>query len=170
MRMKSLAWLGLYLVSTIAAAAPATSQALSSGWEFRLLPGSAQAAHHAEAATWRAAKVPGTVHTDLLAHRLIPDPYVGAPEAGLQWIGLGDWEYRTTFAVPRDMLDDERSDLVFEGLDTFAEVHLNGEKILDANNSFRTWRVPVQGRLREAGNQLRVVLRSPIAKMLPQVQ
>ena len=122
MRTRLLAWLGLSLASTIAAAAPATSQTLPSAWEFRLLPGSSQAAHHPEAAPWRAAKVPGTVHTDLLAHQLSPDPYVGAPEAGLQWIGLADWEYRTTFAVPGDMLDDARSDLVFEGLDTIAEV------------------------------------------------
>jgi beta-mannosidase len=145
-------------------------QTLSEGWQFRLMPGNAQAKAHAEATTWHAASVPGTVHTDLFANKLIPDPYVGAPEAGLQWIGLADWEYRTTFAVPRDALDDARSDLVFEGLDTLAEVYLNGEKVLDANNFFRTWRVPVQGRLRESGNELRVLLHSPIAALLAKVQ
>ena len=158
------------LAASALAANPAGVKTLSDGWEFRLMPGNAQAGAHAEATTWRAASVPGTVHTDLLAHGLIPDPYVGAPEAGLQWIGLADWEYRTTFAVPGEVLDDARSDLVFEGLDTFAEVFLNGEKVLDADNFFRTWRVPVQGRLRESGNQLHVVLRSPIAKLLPRVQ
>ena len=170
MRMKHLAWLGLYLASTLAIAAPATSQTLPSTWEFRLLPGTPQAASHTEATQWRPARVPGTVHTDLLANKLIPNPYIGAPEAGLQWIGLADWEYRTSFAVPRDALDDARSDLVFEGLDTIAEVYLNGEKVLDANNFFRTWRVPVQGRLRESGNELRVVFHSPIATLLPTVQ
>ena len=170
MRMKHLAWLGLYLVSTLAMAAPVTSQTLPSTWEFRLLPGTPQAASHAEATQWRPARVPGTVHTDLLASKLIPNPYIGAPEAGLQWIGLADWEYRTSFAVPRDTLDDARSDLVFEGLDTIAEVYLNGEKVLDANNFFRTWRVPVQGKLRGSGNELRVVFHSPIATLLPKVQ
>jgi beta-mannosidase len=161
----------LAIVATAAAAAsPPSERTLHDDWQFRLVPGNAQAKAHAEATTWRPATVPGTVHTDLLAHRLIPDPYVGAPEAGLQWIGLADWEYRKTFAVPRDMLDDARSDLVFEGLDTIAEVWLNGEKVLDANNFFRTWRVPVQGRLRESGNELRVVLHSPIATLLRRVQ
>jgi beta-mannosidase len=132
---------------------------IDKGWSFRLLSG--------QAAPWHAATVPGTVHTDLFANRLIPDPYVGAPEAGLQWIGLSDWEYRTNFDAP---LASARSDLVFEGLDTFAEVWLNGDKLLDADNAFRTWRVPVQGRLRAKGNELRIVLRSPIAKLLSQVQ
>lgn len=158
-----------------AGAAPAMAGApgqlvIDQGWRFRLVPGNAQLGAHAEVAPWHAATVPGTVHTDLLANRLIPDPYVGAPEAGLQWIGLGDWEYRTRFDAPRAALDDARSDLVFEGLDTFAEVWLNGARLFDADNAFRTWRVPVQGKLRAKGNELRIVLRSPIAKLLPQVE
>jgi beta-mannosidase len=143
---------------------------IDKGWTFRLAPGNAQLAAHAEAAPWHAAAVPGTVHTDLLAQRLIPDPYVGAPEAGLQWIGLADWEYRTRFDAPRSALQAARSDLVFAGIDTYAEVWLNGVKLLDADNAFRTWRLPVQGKLRAKGNELRIVFRSPIAKLLPQVQ
>lgn len=159
----------VFLAGATAAATP-TEQSLAGEWQFRLVPGNAQAKTHPDATTWRNATVPGTVHTDLLANKLIPDPYVGAPEADLQWIGLADWEYRRTFAVPGDVLDDARSDLVFEGLDTLAEVYLNGEKVLDANNFFRTWRVPVQGKLRASGNELRVVLHSPIAMLLPKVQ
>jgi beta-mannosidase len=143
---------------------------IDKGWRVRLAPGNTQGAAHPEAAAWHAATVPGTVHTDLLANRLIPDPYVGALEAGLQWIGLGDWEYRTQFDAPRAALSSARSDLVFDGLDTFAEVWLNGAKVLAADNAFRSWRVPVQGRLRAKDNELRIVLHSPIAKLLPQVQ
>lgn len=142
---------------------------IDQGWTFRMVPGDAQAGAYPEAAPSRAATVPGTVHTDLMAHGLIPDPYIGAPEAGLQWIGLADWEYRVEFDAPRAALRNARSDLVFEGLDTFAEVWLNGHKVLDADNAHRTWRVPVEGRLRASGNILRIVLRSPIARMLPQV-
>lgn len=165
---------GLFLflaAGMAAAAAPASGGrlAIDKEWTFRLLPGHPQGDTHPEALPSRAASVPGTVHTDLLAHGVIPDPYVGAPEAGLQWIGLADWEYRTTFDLPADVRARARSDLVFEGLDTFAEVWLNGVKVLDADNAFRTWRVPVEGRLRAEGNILRIVLRSPIARMLPQV-
>ena len=155
--------------SAVMAAAP-DRFVIDKGWSFRLAPGNAQLAAHPEAAAWQAAAVPGTVHSDLFANKLIPDPYVGAPEAGLQWIGLADWEYRTRFDAPRNASGAARSDLVFEGLDTFAEVWLNGEKLLDANNAFRAWRVPVQGKLRARDNELRIVLRSPIARLLPQVQ
>jgi len=162
-----------FLLAAAVTAASAGSQGefvIDKGWSYRLVPGNAQSAAHPEAVPWRVAKVPGTVHTDLLANKLIPDPYVGAPEAQLQWIGLADWEYRTSFDAPRGAQRSARSDLVFEGLDTFAEVWLNGNKLLDADNAFRTWRVPVQGQLRARGNELRIVLRSPIEKLLPQVQ
>ena len=162
--------LALSLLACLATAAAPSQLVIDQGWTFRLAPGNAQLGKHAEAAPWHTATVPGTVHTDLLAHKLIPDPYVGAPEAGLQWIGLADWEYRTVFDAPQAAVGSARSDLVFEGLDTFAEVWLNGARVLDANNAFRTWRVPVQGKLRAKGNELRIVFRSPIARLLPQVQ
>ncbi|MEH0167115.1 beta-mannosidase [Roseateles microcysteis] len=162
--------LALFAAALPVLARESASFSIDMGWTFRLLPGNAQVAKHAEAAIARAAKVPGTVHTDLLAHGLIPDPYVGAPEAALQWIGLADWEYQTRFDAPSTALTSARSDLVFEGLDTFAEVYLNGEKVLTADNAFRSWRVPVQARLRAKGNALRIVLRSPIVSLLPQVQ
>jgi len=176
--MSRYGWMGAFALALFApllAGAPALAAvpgdfAIGQGWTFRLLPGNAQAAAHPEAASWHAATVPGTVHTDLLADRLIPDPYVGAPEAGLQWIGLADWEYRTTFDAPRGALASARNELVFEGLDTLAEVYLNGAKLLSADNAFRSWRVPVQGRLRQRSNELRIVLHSPIAAMLPQVE
>ncbi len=158
------------LAALPAAAASPERVVIKNGWSFRVLPASSQAAGHPEAAAWQAATVPGTVHTDLLANKRIPDPYVGAPEAGLQWIGLADWEYRTRFDAPRAALTNARSDLVFEGLDTFAEVWLNGARLLTADNAFRSWRVPVQGKLRARGNELRIVLHSPIATLLPRVQ
>ncbi|WP_064746710.1 beta-mannosidase [Lysobacter antibioticus] len=171
---RSLAALVLMLLAVAAAwsaqAAPLASRELHAGWQFRLLPDDPEAAAHRDATQWRSARVPGHVHTDLLAAGLIVDPYVGAPEAQLQWIGLAGWEYRTGFDLDRATLARARNELVFDGLDTFATVYLNGRELLRADNSFRTWRVPVDGRLRERGNELRVVFASPIRKLLPQVQ
>lgn len=147
-----------------------SNQSLDGAWSFRLQPDDTQAASHRAMTTWQRATVPGTVHTDLLANRRIPDPYVGAPEAGLQWIGLAGWEYRRNFDVDAATLRAKRNELVFAGLDTLADVWLNGERIIEADNSFRTWRVPVYGRLKARGNELRVVFHSPIATLLPQVQ
>ncbi|WP_293714970.1 beta-mannosidase [Stenotrophomonas sp. UBA7606] len=153
------------LASSAAVAAPLQAQ-----WSFRLLPGDAQLQAHPGMDAWKQATVPGSVHTDLMAAGLISDPYVGAAEAGLQWIGLGDWEYRARFDVDAATLARPHAELRFDGLDTFAEVRLNGQPLLKADNAHRTWRARVDGRLRAQGNELQIVFRSPIRTLLPQVQ
>lgn len=160
----------LLLVLLAAWALPVAAAPLAAEWSLRLLPGDAQLPAHPQLAQWRAAQVPGAVHTDLLTQGLIADPYVGAPEAGLQWIGLADWEYRARFDVDAATLARAHAELAFEGLDTFATVTLNGQPLLQADNSHRTWRARVDGRLRPHRNELRIVLRSPIRTLLPSVQ
>ncbi|MFV7424863.1 beta-mannosidase [Stenotrophomonas geniculata] len=160
----------LLLLLIAASAFPATAAPLQAQWEFRMLPGDAQGAAHPGLQQWRAAQVPGSVHTDLLAHALIRDPYVGAPEAELQWIGLAAWEYRARFDVDAATLAKPNAELRFDGLDTYAEVSLNGKPLLRADNAHRTWRARVDGRLRANGNELQIVFRSPIRTLLPGVQ
>ncbi len=161
-------WLMLVLLA--AWALPVAAAPLAAEWSFRLLPGDARGAAHPGLQQWRPAQVPGAVHTDLLAQGQIPDPYVGAPEAGLQWIGLADWEYRARFDVDAGTLARAHAELAFDGLDTFATVTLNGQPLLQADNSHRIWRARVDGKLRARGNELRIVLRSPIRTLLPGVQ
>jgi beta-mannosidase len=51
---------------------------------------------------------------------------------------------------------------VFEGLDTYADVFLNGERVLTANNMHREWRIDVSGRLKATGNHLFVSFRAAV--------
>ena len=125
---------------------------LDGEWEFRRAP----------AGAWRPATVPGCVHADLLAEGLIEDPLAGAREGELRWIEEADWEYRTIFDVPRELLESERLELDFQGLDTYAEISLNDSLLCRADNMFRRWRVPCEGLLRASGNVLRVYFRSPV--------
>ncbi|WP_149193487.1 beta-mannosidase [Luteimonas suaedae] len=148
-------------------AAPPTSQNLDKGWQIRLVPGQAQAEQHPEAAAWLPAQVPGTVQTDLMAAGLVPDPFVGDNEGAIQWVGLSDWQYRSRFKVDAATLAHGHIELVFEGLDTFAEVRLNGKPLLDADNMFRRWRVDAKPLLRRGENVLEVTFRSPIKKLQP---
>lgn len=138
-----------------------------SGWQFRLAASTPDAAAHADAEQWHAATVPSTVQTDLLRNGLIVDPFTGAHEAQLQWIGLADWEYRTTLNVDAATLSHEHVDLAFDGLDTYATVQLNGHQILQADNMFRRWRVPVKALLHTGANELTVTFASPIRRLLP---
>jgi beta-mannosidase len=119
---------------------------------------------------WRRASVPGSVHTDLLANRLVEDPFYRDNEQKLQWVGKTDWEYRTTFDAPAALLRRRHVELVFEGLDTYAVVFLNDTPVLEADNMFRTWRVDAKAALRAGSNTLRVVFRSPINEVLPRMK
>lgn len=166
-------WLmGSLLVLLMAAplpgiAATLATQSLDAGWQFRLAPGDSHAAAHPQAAQWLPATVPGTVQTDLMAAKLVPDPYWRDDEAKIQWVGLADWQYRTQFNVDAATLARGHVDLVFDGLDTFADVILNGHKLLAADNMFRRWRVPAKARLHAGANTLEVRLYSPIKRLQP---
>jgi beta-mannosidase len=128
-----------------------------SGWTFR----------RSGDKVWLPASVPGTVHTDLLYNKKIADPFYRNNEKDLQWIDTADWEYKTQFSVDDALLARDRVVLKFEGLDTYADVFLNGEKILQAYNMHRSWKVDVKGRLKKEGNELRIYFHSPINSVLP---
>lgn len=141
-------------------------QELNSGWQFRGL----NAADHPEVKDWHGAQVPGAVQTDLFSNKLIADPFYADNESRLQWIGLTDWEYRTAFQVDADTLRREHVDFVFEGLDTFADVFLNDQPVLNADNMFRRWRISARPILKPGENTLRIVFHSPITSMIPKVK
>ena len=95
------------------------------------------------ASQWQSASIPGNVHSDLLNHNLIKNPFLGANEDSLQWISQTDWEYKTTFSVDKETLKKKHISLNFRGLDTYASVYLNDLLILKANNAFRAFKVDV---------------------------
>jgi beta-mannosidase len=158
------------LVPCCVKAAEPSSRDLNSGWQFRASGTAGDNTDHPGIAEWHAAQVPGVVHTDLLRNRLIADPFDRDNEFHLQWIGLTDWEYQTTFQLDASALNHDHVDLVFDGLDTFADVYLNGESILKSDNMFRHWRIPAKNLLKPGDNTLRIVFHSAIEKMLPYVK
>ena len=84
---------------------------------------------------WQNAKVPGTVHLDLLANGFIEDPYYRTNDKEQQWIGETNWEYEKTFDIDKNLLAFDNIDLIFEGLDTYAEVYINSSLIGQTNNN-----------------------------------
>ena len=105
---------------------------------------------------WYKATVPGTIHTDLSANKLIPDPFFADNEKRLQWIDTCDWIYKTTFTVDEKQLSSKNADLVFDGLDTYANVYLNDQLLLKANNMFRGWNIDVKPFLKIGKNILKI--------------
>ena len=115
---------------------------LHTGWEFSMYGTN----------EWLSAQVPGTVHQDLIAHDKLPDPFYGMNEQKIQWVEKEDWLYRTSFVLTEEQLHHEGVYLVFEGLDTYADVFLNGSLLLKADNMFMGYRVPVKSVLRKGEN------------------
>jgi beta-mannosidase len=113
---------------------------------------------------WYAAKIPGTVHTDLFQNNLIPDPFFGNNEKQLQWIENENWVYKTDFIISKAELNNEKSELIFDGLDTYATVLLNGQVILSADNMFRTWKIEVKNLLKLGKNSLEIRFKSAVKK------
>ncbi|WOI60598.1 glycoside hydrolase family 2 protein [Streptomyces fradiae] len=104
---------------------------LGEGWSLR------HGEHLLEAA------VPGCVHTDLLAAGAIPDPFLGLNETEVAWVGRRAWTYARDLAYESAH---ERTDLVFDGLDTAAAITLDGEPVGTTRNMHRRYRFDVTGR------------------------
>ncbi len=114
------------------------------------------------------AKVPGTIHQDLLNHNRIPNPFYGMNEEAVQWVENEDWMYRTSFVVTEEQLNRDAAVLELDGLDTYADVFLNGALILRSDNMFVGYKVPVKSVLRKGENRLLIRFRSAVKEALPQ--
>lgn len=117
---------------------------------------------------WGDAKVPGTIHQDLLNHNRIPNPFYGMNEEAVQWVENEDWMYRTSFVVTEEQLNRDAAVLELDGLDTYADVFLNGALILRSDNMFVGHKVPVKSVLRKGENRLLIRFRSAVKEALPQ--
>ncbi|WP_059042383.1 beta-mannosidase [Paenibacillus rubinfantis] len=106
---------------------------------------------------WIEAGVPGDVHSALLERGIIEPPYFGHNDAKCRWIERKEWWYRTTFeldAVPGE--EGERIELVFEGLDTFAAIFVNGHEIGLASNMFRRYPFDITRIVHEGRNTVAI--------------
>ncbi|KAK4158836.1 hypothetical protein QBC43DRAFT_138796 [Cladorrhinum sp. PSN259] len=113
-----------------------TIRYLNTGWKFKRSTDSDEDWQHVE-------ELPSDVHSELIQSQKISHPFVDLNELDASWVGEETWQYRTTFVVPPD--EPLQVDLVFEGLDTFATVELNGTTILSSDNMFHEHRVNING-------------------------
>ncbi|CAG8145479.1 unnamed protein product [Penicillium salamii] len=108
-------------------------QSLSSGWSFK----------DRESSEWLpVTAVPSVVQQDLIANKKLDDPYIGFKELDARWVNEKSWIYRTVFKKPETPAGAVIV-LVFDGLDTFAKVKLDGHVILESDNMFLGHRVDV---------------------------
>jgi len=126
--------------------------ALNEGWTFQMKGDT----------SWLPAEVPGCVHTDLLNNGKIEEPFYRTNEKQLQWIDKKDWMYRCSFVVDSLQIQHNQAVICFSGLDTYADVKLNGHLLFSAGNMFREWEVDVKTWLVPGTNILEIAFVSPI--------
>jgi len=106
--------------------------------------------------------VPGCVHTDLIKHKIIENIFYRDNSKNVQWIENCDFTYTKTFSVNSVKT---RAYLEFDGLDTYADVYLNGQKIGGVDDMFIPHEFCVDGVLRAGENTLEVRFFSPIKRV-----
>jgi beta-mannosidase len=148
--------LGIIMVSCQQQETQCLTKTINEDWEFKSSTDS----------NWYPASVPGCVHTDLMNNDIIEDPFFRLNELDVQWVDKLDWEYKTTFYIDNEILDKDNIDIIFKGLDTYANVFLNNNLILEADNMFINWSVSCKQYLVAGNNELRIYFDSPISKGL----
>ena len=136
------------------------SQILHDGWEFQKF----------NTDSWHSATVPGCVHLDLIANDLIPDPFFGLNESLLQWISNESWAYRLVFQPSLKVLSKKNIEIFFHGLDTYADVYLNGTIVICANNMFHPWSAEIKDIINAGDNELLVQFRSPLKEVVEKMK
>lgn len=144
--------------ATATVASPAASRLdLTSNWFFQ----------QAGSTAWFPATVPGCNFTDLFANGLIQDPMQADHESQLQWIELEDWVYRCEFQVTAAQLQSQSWQLEALGLDTFADIYLNGQLLASTDNMFVGYQLDCQSLLVTGNNLLEIYFHSPIHQVKP---
>lgn len=119
---------------------------LNDGWEF----------YYAPEDKWYPAHVPGNIHTDLYQAGLIDNPFLGNNADSLNWISQTKWQYRKDFTIAK-LFYNRNLELVFDGLDTYCDIILNGDTIGNTYNMYRQWVFPIDDSVKKENNHLELV-------------
>ncbi|MEI6500101.1 MAG: sugar-binding domain-containing protein [Armatimonadota bacterium] len=107
---------------------------------------------------WLETEVPGEIHLDPMRAGQRPEPTVGANMPECRWPETKSWRYRTQFETDADFRQHERQHLMFEELDRYAQVFVNGQLVGEAANAFVPAAFDVKPCLVEGSNELVVRL------------
>jgi beta-mannosidase len=129
------------------------------GWTFKV-PSHETTATHAN--QWLPCHVPGTIYSALYENQLIPNPLLGDNEKNVQWIEERDGYFKCLFTPSPEIFSKANIEIILKGLDTYAQVFLNGKAIAQTDNAFRTYRIDVKPWLKPGKNELLISFESAV--------
>ena len=108
-----------------------------------------------------------SMYQTLLDAKVIEDPYYRENEAAAKQLSELGCCFSTAFRRP-ECAETAHVTLCFDGIDTIAEIRLNGELLGRTDNMHRQWRFDVTARLQEE-NILTVQITSPLLISMPMI-
>lgn len=105
-------------------------------------------------------QIPGTVLSGLLAAGKIKDPFYRTNEDATRALFWKDYVFTRIFDVDEELLAQQHIVLVCEGLDTLAEISINGTFLAKTDNMHRTWKFQAKKLLHPGKNEIQIVFRS----------
>jgi beta-mannosidase len=135
---------------------------LTGEWQFKAVDAyKTLPSHLRNVLQWMPANVPGTVHTDLLTNRKIPDPFYRMNEKEVQWVDSVQWVYKRDFNMPASLLEEDALYLIADGLDTYARITCNGRLLGETSNMFVEHRFDIRKHIHAGRNTLEICFDSP---------
>lgn len=104
--------------------------------------------------------IPTTLHLVLQNAGDIPDPFLKENYPTLKYLSDCNVRFATNFTVDDLVFAMEHQQLVFEGIDTYGDVFLNGQKVLSTENAFVKYKTNVKQLLKKGVNLLEVKINS----------
>lgn len=127
------------------------TQLLNGSWEFK----------STDSNDWIPAKIPGTVYQNLLDAGLIEDPFYRDNEIDAMEISEKDYDYRRSFQLDPKLQGMERLILFCDGIDTLADIEINGTQVLHCDNMHRRWEADITELVTDGENEIIVHFTSP---------
>lgn len=110
---------------------------------------------------WLDIQVPGSVYGNLLQKGLMPDPYYRMNELEALKLMENDFRFCTVFQISKQQAEGDFLLLCFEGIDTLADVYLNGRLLGNVDNMHRIWEFDIADVAKTGENELLVEFGSP---------
>jgi beta-mannosidase len=115
-------------------------------------------------------KIPGTIHTILLAANQITEPYWGYNDVNLRYLIYTPWRFTKNFSLTDTFLTFEQFTLHFDQIDTVANITLNGCFIGQTNSMFIAYTFNVIRTCLQSNNELRIDFESSVMYALNQAR
>jgi beta-mannosidase len=134
---------------------------LTGKWQFKEYPASARRMRDLDEENWLNCCVPSSIYTCLVKAGLIKLSDLNSRPQDFLWPSEKSWIFQKVFDIGAEFLEFDRTELVFDGLDTFCQIWLNDKLIARTDNMFCSYRFDIKALLKK-NNRLLIKCDSPL--------